>query len=243
MKKLAFILVGVLCAGALPAAEAPRGNLLELHSCALYAGGCVVSSQSTLGGRYMLRAWQFTGGGYAGTDLAGLQLALLQASSENLAESGSDPGQVVVYLPQGASATQRKALLGWLNSTVPDLNHRQIAQRVLSLRFTETQSGWNFAAGDAVVIEAAAPELCETGACGESLWYEPRSTATLYSVALNRSAQISEPLLRLHWSDAGKRSIFVARFDGASALPPQYAGDGRLCGVGSRLLAKVAQPE
>jgi Protein of unknown function (DUF1326) len=241
MKKLASILAGLLSAGALLAAEAPRGNLLELHSCALYAGGCVVSSQSTLGGRYMLRAWQFTAGSYAGTDLAGLQLALLQASSENLAEPGSDSGEAVVYLPQSASATQREALLSWLKSTVPDLNHRQFAQRVLSLRFSETQSGWAFAAGDTVAMEVTAPEHCETGACGESLWYEPQSATTLYTVALNRSAQISEPLLKLRWSDAGKRSVFVARFDGASTMPPQYAGDGRLCGVGSRLLAKVAQ--
>jgi hypothetical protein len=189
----------------------------------------------------MLRAWQFTGGSYAGTDLAGLQLALLQVSSENLAETGSNPGDAVVYLPQNATPAQRDALLGWLKSTVPDLNRRQLALRMLSLRFTETQSGWAFTAGDAVAMEATAPEPCETGACGEALWYEPRSATALYSVALNRSSQISEPLLKLHWSDAGKRSIFVARFDGASAMPPQYTGDGRLCGLSSRLLANTVK--
>ncbi|HVV71875.1 MAG TPA: hypothetical protein VHI52_10310, partial [Verrucomicrobiae bacterium] len=46
----------------LHAATVPRGTLIELHSCELYAGGCIVSSESTLGGRYMLRAWNFSGG-------------------------------------------------------------------------------------------------------------------------------------------------------------------------------------
>ena len=62
------------------AADPPRGSLLELHSCELFAGGCVVSSQATLEGRYMLRAWDFTGGSFAGADLTGLQLGSRAAS-------------------------------------------------------------------------------------------------------------------------------------------------------------------
>ena len=58
------------------AADVPRGTVLELHSCELYAGGCVISSQATLEGRYLLTAWKFTGGRFRGIDLAGLQAAV-----------------------------------------------------------------------------------------------------------------------------------------------------------------------
>src|ERR1043166_9854591 len=49
MKKLMFAFVGMVFVSArtLAAADQPRGNLVELHSCELYAGGCVVSSEAT----------------------------------------------------------------------------------------------------------------------------------------------------------------------------------------------------
>ena len=66
----------------------------------------------------MLRIWNFTSGTFAGSDLSGLQLAVLQSSSENLAEEKTKSGDAVVYLPKSATLAQREALLGWLNATV-----------------------------------------------------------------------------------------------------------------------------
>src|SRR5215217_3901056 len=79
MKRTALFLSGIVSIflSGNVGAEQPRGTVLELHSCELYAGGCVVSSESTLGGRYMVRAWDFTGGEYAGTELKGLKVGLL----------------------------------------------------------------------------------------------------------------------------------------------------------------------
>src|SRR6266700_1964019 len=112
MKKLMFAFVGMafLTTKTLFAGDQPRGNLVELHSCELYAGGCVVSSEATLGGRYMLRAWNFTGGGFGGSDFSGLRLALLQTSSENLAADKTSADHSVVYLPPDATRGQRQAL-------------------------------------------------------------------------------------------------------------------------------------
>src|SRR5262245_33255439 len=100
MKKLAFIAAVLGCFSAAFADDQPRGSLMEVHSCELYAGGCVVSSEATLGGRYMLRAWNFTGGSFGGAELAGLQVALLESSSDNLAASKTAADRAVVYLPE-----------------------------------------------------------------------------------------------------------------------------------------------
>src|SRR5437879_902820 len=124
MKKSIFSSIALASGLALTsglAGDTPRGNLLELHSCELFAGGCVVSSQATRDGRYMLRAWDFTGGSFAGVELAGLQLAVLESSSQNLAAEDSAPEQTIVYLPQKASENQRQALSAWLKSSQPDL--------------------------------------------------------------------------------------------------------------------------
>jgi len=236
MKKLTLLLIGLvsLSGSVLQAADAPRGNLLELHSCALYAGGCIVSSQATLGGRYMVRAWQFTGGSFGGTVLTGLQVALVQVSSENLASPDADSSEVVAYLPQAATPGQRAALLSWLRTSMADLKSARFQSRVLPLRFAKTNTSWVFSAGDAVSIETAPPEPCETGACGESLWYEPRTSSTVFSVAVNRAAQISEPLLKLQWSDSGKRSVFQGQFGQSPRPGTQYAASANLCGVSNR---------
>lgn len=235
MKKLSFLLIGFLpLIGVVRAADAPRGNLLELHSCALYAGGCIVSSQSTLGGHYMVRAWQFTGGSFGGADLTGLQLAVLQVSSENLALPEAESGEAVVYLPQAATPEQRNTLLAWLKSSVPDLKAAELQTRVLPLRFVKTDTSRIFSAGDAVFVETAPPEACETGACSEALWYEPRTPGTVFSVAVDRASRVTEPLLKLRWVDAGKRSVFLARFGDPFQPRTPYAGSANLCGAVSR---------
>src|SRR5437773_11040903 len=75
----------------LQAADAPRGDLLEIHSCQLYIGGCIASSEATQEGQYELRGWNFAGGSHQGVDLGRLQAALLEISDQNLATTGASP--------------------------------------------------------------------------------------------------------------------------------------------------------
>src|SRR5260370_3729853 len=99
MKSVSCYLVGIaaLLENQVLGGTVPRGSLLELHSCELYAGGCVVSSEAAMGGRYMLRAWNFAEGRCANENLVGLQLAVVEASSQNLAEANSVGDQAVRY--------------------------------------------------------------------------------------------------------------------------------------------------
>src|SRR6476646_982560 len=135
MRIVALFLAGLGCffSHSVSAVDQPRGSLLELHSCELYAGGCVVSSEATLGGRYMLRVWNFTGGPASGTHVAGFLLSLRQATSENLAMPDAEPGRAVIYLPSTATDTQRAALVAWLKSTQTDLHSAQIQTRIVPI--------------------------------------------------------------------------------------------------------------
>jgi len=235
MKTLAFFLAIVTSAGlsSLRAADQPRGSLLELHSCELYAGGCVVSSESPLGGRYMFRAWDFTGGTFAGTDLQGLQVALLQTSTENLAAENGRADDSMIYLPENSTAAQRAALKAWLKSTVPGL--KTANARVVPLKFTTTERGYSFTAGKTISVKTAALESCETGACGEALWYTPRSQTSFFTVAVDQGSQITEPKLQLKWNDAGKRSIFLGRFGANDPARNVYVTTADLCGSSQKL--------
>jgi hypothetical protein len=232
----AFVTFSLLLLAALPAvsAEVPRGRMLELHSCELYAGGCVVSSEATLGGRYMLQAWNFTGGEFANADLRGLSVALVQSSGENLAE-GANADHAVAYLPKEATEAQRQALLGWLKTTIPGLENQKLSSRNVPLKFTQNETACDFSAGDFVSVKSASMESCAMGGCGESLWYTPRAKTSIFTVAVDRASQISEPLLQLKWQDSGKPNIFLARFGDRVPTPNMYVSTAELCAPGQRL--------
>ena len=238
MKSVALLLAALsclLCRQAM-AGNQPHGSVLELHSCELYAGGCIVSSEATLGGRYMLRAWNFTDGSFQGTDLAGLNLAVLQSSSENLAEPKSQSGAVIVYLPENATADQRATLLAWLKSSQPDLaTSAHFQKRVVPLKFNRTETGYALSAGGFVSVQTAPLESCRTGACGEALWYQPRARTSVFTVAVDKTSAVNEPLLQLKWSDAGRRTVFLGQFGEDGPVHNLFVTSAELCGSSGRL--------
>ena len=59
------------------AADAPRGQVMEVHAVEVYTGGCTASAQATSGGRSMLRVWSFEDGEQDGVSLRKLKVAVL----------------------------------------------------------------------------------------------------------------------------------------------------------------------
>jgi hypothetical protein len=233
---IAGVAILFLMAGAsLQAADAPRGELLELHSCQLYIGGCIASSEATQDGRYLLRAWSFAGGSHQGTDLQGLQIALLQVADQNLAVSGTRPTESIVYLPQSATPTQAAAMLDWLKTINPDLAQRKVQTRTVPMEFTTSHNGDSFSAGDFLQVETRPFAPCGLVSCGESLWYTPRSAMTSYTVAVTSKTAVREPSLALRWIDHGKNNVFQGRFGEGTTSPAVFAPPALLCAVADHL--------
>jgi hypothetical protein len=237
MKKLSLLFTGILglTLNAAFAADAPRGSLLELHSCEVYAGPCVISSESPQEGRYMARAWDFTGGNFNGANFSGLQVAVLQASPDNLADSDSKSGDAVVYLPQNATQTQRDALLAWLKSSQADFHPAKLETRVVPLQFTKSEKGYVFTAGKFLQVKTAPLNQCGMGNCGEMLWYQPRAQTSVFTVVVNSGSQVSEPLLQLRWEATGSRDIFLGRFGPSVPAKDLYVSLSELCGPSQTL--------
>ncbi len=235
MKRLSFWLIGLSwLVGQHLWAETPvRGTLLELHSCELYAGGCVVSSESTQRGHYMLRAWSFADGQFANENLGGLQLAVLETSPDNLAAENTAGDQAVVYLPQKTTATQREALMAWLRANAPELKHAALNTRIAPMTLRQVHDGYVFSAGRFVSVQTAPLESCAAGSCGEGLWYKPRMTTSEFAVAVDSSSRVQEPWLRLKWIDGGKRSVFLAKFGEPGHDKDVYVTCADVCGSGT----------
>jgi hypothetical protein len=151
-----------------------------------------------------------------------------------LAYAGAAPVKTVVYLPQDATPRQREALLAWFRTGSGTEATGAINTRVVPLKLTTTSQGHVFRAGDSLSVKAASLDVCEPGTCGEALWYTPRSFTSVFTVALNNVSEIREPMLDLVWRDAGKRSVFLARF-GDSASQPAYVAATDICAPGNSL--------
>ena len=233
MKKLVLLLMGLgsFTLNHTFAADQPRGTLMELHSCEVYAGGCVVSSEATLGGRYLLRAWNFSGGKVNGADLAGLQLAVLEAGSDNLAAERATPGQAILYLPSDATRAQTDALMAWVKSALPKLSAAKLQTRTVPIHFARDGANYTLSAGDGISARIVPLNSCVFGSCGEELWYTPRTPTTVFTVAVNSASRVTEPSLKLKWNDGGKRSVFVGRFGDTELTKNAYVTANDFCGT------------
>jgi hypothetical protein len=207
-------------------AAAPRGQVAELHSCELYAGGCVVSAEATMGGRYVLRAWHFESGQFQGTDFTGLSLALLEVGSENLANRTANADHAVVYIPTNVSAPKRAALIAWAKSgtAAPIVAPNDVRSVPMMLQINGDKV--NVALGRDIEFSGTVPPACDLASCGEMLWYEPRTPMTSFTVDQLTRSRIVEPSLALQWQDHGRRTLFLGRFG-----DPEVANPTGLCGT------------
>jgi hypothetical protein len=216
------------CALAFPAcafAAAPRGQVAELHSCEVYAGGCIVSAEATMGGRYVLRAWHFESGRFQGIDLAGLSLALLEVGSENLADRTTTAERAVVYIPENVSAPQRGALVAWAKAgTAAPIAASDVRSVPMTLQITGDNV--DVALGRDITFSGTGAPACGLASCGEMLWYEPRSAMTSFTVDQLTRSRIVEPALALQWQDHGRRTLFLGRFG-----DPEITNPTGLCGA------------
>jgi hypothetical protein len=175
-------------------------------------------------GNYQLRVWQFNAGVMADVPLQGLTVALLEKSTEdqNLADHGN-ASDAVAYLPPGLTSAQRAALLAWAQlNTTAKLDDAHIKIAPISMAITGQQI--SFSAGATVTFAGDTPTPCPPGACGELLWYQPRTASSSFVVDQVGQSNIVEPLLGLHWMDHGRKTIFLGRFGYPEVSIPGLCG-------------------
>ncbi len=225
MKKTTLCLFVALFFGYLAAfakEEVPSGKLLELHDCELIAGGCIASSESTLGGRSLLRVWDFDNGIHNGQNLAGLRVALLQIANTNLAFSETQPTGSVIYLPQEATPAQQNALSDWLRTKELALATRKVEERVVPIEFVGSGDAVSLKVGQNIGLQTQSVAPAGPDHCTGMLWYSPRSRLNAFKVLVNRQSTIREKSLQLTWNNHDAKSVFLGSFGSTN---PQWAAN------------------
>ena len=219
MKILAACLSVTFAAATIAVAvDLPSGNVVEVHAVEVYTGGCTASAQATSGGRSMLRVWSFENGSHEEVSLRGLEVAALQTADDNLAAATTIPKSAVVYLPAEANDTQRAALLSWLRAANPEISGAHVTEKIADINYTQSGTRIELNIGEQIAMKTREIQKCDTGACGESLWYKPRTKIGDYTVLVNENSSVSEPALSLVWKDNSAKSVFFGSF-GVDAQP------------------------
>jgi len=219
MKIFVVLLVAFVAAtSSVFAADLPSGRIVEVHSVEVYTGGCTASAQATMGGRSMLRVWSFEEGAQDGVELKGLQIAALQVADKNLAFADTQPTSAVVYLPRKATDAQRAALVSWLKAANPEIASAPMIEKIEQIKYEQKEERISLSVGEQIALRTREIQKCDAGACGESLWYKPRSKTGGYTVIVNESSSVNEPALSLVWKDNSAKSVFFGQF-GPDAKP------------------------
>lgn len=194
----------------------PSGRVMELHDCELIAGGCIVSSESTLGGRSLLRVWDFADGSHSGQNLTGLKVALLQIARKNLAFPSTLPAGNVIYLPPEASLEQHKALVDWLRTEEPAVSAGIVEEKIVPIEISGSGETISLKIGQNISLQTQSVVPAGPDHCNGMLWYSPRTRLNTFKVLLNRKSTVREKSLELTWNNHYAKSVFLGSFGKAA---------------------------
>ena len=207
-----------VCVGAnavAPKAIELTGHYVEARSASVFAGACHAGGESTTAGREALLAWHFESGARAGVELAGLDLAVVIAGEENLAERGTARASVI-YVSDKASPVQREALVSLVKeryaAVIGDV--RSVEYVGISASFGEHGS-YHVASAGRFDLEGST--LADRACCKMPfhVWYKPFADVNTPIVGCNTNFKLQEPRLSTHISRPGENAAFT----GAFALP------------------------
>jgi hypothetical protein len=206
--KIPAVVILTFAVSQLCSAAEPFGEFVELHSCDLYTGGCTASAESTLLGRQMFRVWSIERGAWSGQDLTHLKVAVLETGSKNLAEKGALGDRAEIYVPRDLSQVKREALVSWAcaQSLLPQGTPVIEAEII----YKRSRQEAIVTVGDMVSLTTMPIGRCSSGACGQSLWYEPRVDHSAFEVVASRTSKIQDPTL--FWMDHDRPNVFLATF-------------------------------
>ena len=124
----------------------------------------------------------------------------------------------MVYLPRKATNTQRAALVSWLKAANPEIAGSPVVEKIAEIKYEQNDERISLSVGEQIALKTREIQKCDAGACGESLWYKPRSKTGGYTVIVNESSSVNEPALSLVWKDNSAKSVFFGQF-GPDAKP------------------------
>lgn len=202
-----------------------QGNYVEVRSCDVYTGSCFANAEMGLTGEEAILTWSITRGNWPGPHprvrsvrLDGLNVIAVVKASATLGDSNHDPypARSIIIVDQRANRAQREALVcfaktmaGKLLANVIDVQVAPIKARIGAC----SKSGCASVSAEGLVEIETRCLGTEDHVCGnEETFYPPLTKVDNAVPALTVEGSFKGDGLGVTWSDAGRRSAFLATF-------------------------------
>jgi hypothetical protein len=208
----------LLCLSSVTQAVEIRGQYLEARTCDVYTGPCFANGEMGMAGKEALLAWKVDEGGWNGTSLEGLTVALVVKADDTLGENAfpSRAGKIrsVILVDDEASEAQQLALVDFVKQSLPKLTSdvQQIERMPMSLENDHYSVSGVFKAGDVAEIRTRKLGEDDCVCTNEMVYYRPLAEVQSATPAYSERQSYAGEGLNSKWRLEGSRSSFLAVF-------------------------------
>jgi hypothetical protein len=214
---IALAACGVMLTGSLlPAAEI-RGQYIESRTCDIYTGPCFANAEMTLAGKEAVLAWKVEEGSWAGSELAGLSVALVVKANGTLGTDGvfapaASQASSVILVDENSTPEQEQALVAFVKASAKDLTGdiQKVERTPIKLDYTNMHG--SLKAGRQATIETRALGKHDCVCTNEAVFYQPLVEVQQALPAYSVKQSYRGKALGGQWEHNNTRSAFLATF-------------------------------
>jgi hypothetical protein len=200
-------------------ANSVSGDYVEFRNADVYTGPCFANSETGLTGREAVLGWRIRQGTWENADLNGLSIVAVVRANATLGDPYATPllAKAVLIVDARASQPQRVAVVKFAKAQAPGLLSNVVAVQAAPIDFGVNEGGRHgyatLRAGDLVRVATRAIESCDHFCHNEEVYYPPLSQHLNHAMpAVALESTYTGDHLGVTWSEAGRRSAFVATF-------------------------------
>jgi hypothetical protein len=190
------------------------GTYVEARTAEVFAGGCVINSETGTAGRQAVLAWKIDRGAFGGVALDGLSIVAAVSADRNLGieehGGGKATTKAAVFVDERASAEQRTALIAMAGELSRGIVSTVVETTPTAVEFAESAHDIRVAAGDVKLLVSKHMNH-ETG-CGAMQWFKPLSSVDQATMGTTEQHAFMGRSLGARWSDPDRHSSFFGTF-------------------------------
>jgi len=216
---IALAACGVMFTGSLLSAAEIRGQYIESRTCDIYTGPCFANAEMTLAGKEAVLAWKVEEGGWQGSELAGLSVALVVKANGTLGTDGvfapsASQASSVILVDENSTPEQEQALVAFVKATAKDLTGdvQKVERTPIKLENDYTRMHGSLKAGRQAAIETRALGKHDCVCTNEAVFYKPLVDVQQATPAYSVKQSYKGKALGGKWEHNNTRSAFLATF-------------------------------
>jgi len=216
---IALAACGMLWSGSLLSAAEIRGQYLESRTCDIYTGPCFANAEMTLAGKEAVLAWKVEEGSWAGSELAGLSVALVVKADGTLGTDGvfataASKTTSVILVDEKSTPAQEAALVAFVKSAASELTGdiQKVERTPIKLENDYTTMHGSLKAGRQAAIETRQLGKQDCVCTNEMVFYKPLVDVQQATPAYSVKQSYTGKALGGKWEHNNTRSAFMATF-------------------------------